>query len=345
MTIRSIHKLCGLASPIRRFSCLAFCFILFRFEVTAQFAPVVGYAGTSAISSDSSAFVAWATGCSIQRGYRCIAVPDSGYASVGDSSSAIGPAKENGVVSLGDGGSAILTFAKPIINGSGFDFAVFENGFDAGPAGFAFLELAYVEVSSDGIHYVRFPAISNVQDTLQNNSVPMDGSLLNNLAGKYVYGYGTPFDLSDLIDSPGLDVNRINYVKVIDVVGSLDPIYGTRDSRGHMVNDPYPTNYASSGFDLDAVGVINQQGAAGIGQIGEMEAVQVYPNPFGDEVNIKSIESGISTVQVIDMNGKVLKANTFNQHTMIHLGLLPAGIYIIKITSNSSVFSKLLVKE
>jgi len=29
----------------------------------------------------------------------------------------------------------------------------------------AFLELGFVEVSTDGIRYVRFPAVTNVQDT------------------------------------------------------------------------------------------------------------------------------------------------------------------------------------
>jgi hypothetical protein len=44
----------------------------------------------------------------------------------------------------------------------------------------------------------------------------------------------------------------------VDVVGSITPAYATYDSQGNMVNDPWPTPYSSSGFDLDAVGVINQ---------------------------------------------------------------------------------------
>jgi hypothetical protein len=156
-------------------------------------------------------------------------------------------------VSLGDGGSATLTFASPIMNGPGFDFAIFENGFDVGApgSGLAFLELAFVEVSTDGVRYVRFQSSDNVQDTLQfSNASGMDGSKLNNLAGKYIYDYGTPFDLDELKDSIGLDVNNINYVRVVDVVGSINAIYATHDSRGYIINDPYPTNFPSSGFDL-----------------------------------------------------------------------------------------------
>jgi len=47
-------------------------------------------------------------------------------------------------------------------------------------------------------------------------------------------------------------------VKVIDVIGTIDPQYASRDSFGNIVNDPYPTPFGSCGFDLDAVGVINQ---------------------------------------------------------------------------------------
>ena len=44
-------------------------------------------------------------------------------------------------------------------------------------------------------------------------------------------------------------------------VGSINPLYATYDSLGNMVNDPWPTNGASSGCDLDAVGVINAAAA------------------------------------------------------------------------------------
>jgi hypothetical protein len=347
MTTRSIHKFCGLVFPIHRLILSIFCLLLFVSDSYAQFAPVVGFPGTTAIPGDSSAFVAWASGCTIYRGLRCIEVPDSGYATDGDSNSAIGPAGQNGTVSLGDSGIAILTFPSPIVNGPGFDFAVFENGFDVGPPaeGLAFLELAFVEVSSDGVRYVRFPSIDNVQDTSQiSNAVPMDGSLLNNLAGKYVWDYGTPFDLNELVDSPGLDVNNILYVKVIDVIGSISTIIGARDSRGNIINDPYPTNFASSGFDLDAVGVINQKEEAGIDQV-TYTTMQVYPNPVSDVLQIRTYISGSSIVQIIDIKGRVIVDKTFNSRTELWLDTMPTGVYNVKITNQQSVFSKLIVKE
>src|ERR1700744_4168377 len=126
--------------------------ISFSFPAVAQYAPQQGVAGSTAISASSPLFTMWANGCTIHRGLMEIDNPSLGYVTNGDSSDAVGMA-DNSVVSLGDSGVAVLTFAAPIIDGPGPDFAVFENGF-ANPANDsqAFLELAFVEVSSDGGH-------------------------------------------------------------------------------------------------------------------------------------------------------------------------------------------------
>src|ERR1700761_645592 len=137
---------------------LFFIFFFFACGAYAQYAPQAGLPGSTAIGAASSVFVGWATQCSVTRGLMNIADPSLGYASAGDSSLGTGPA--NGyTVSLGDSGIAVLTFAHPIYNGAGPDFAVFENGFlNATNDSQAFLELGFVEVSSDGVNFTRFPA-------------------------------------------------------------------------------------------------------------------------------------------------------------------------------------------
>lgn len=224
----------------------------------AQFAPPAGQLGSTAIPADSPLFIAWATGCVVEPGPMNIANPSLGLAGSGyPAENAVGVANGTyGVACLGDGGVATLTFRSPIANGSGPDFAVFENGFKSGQN--YFLELAFVEVSSDGEHYFRFPAITNVQyDTQLGGFATIDPTQIHNFAGKYEAMYGTPFDLDDIEDNPLLNKYNVTHVRVIDVVGSIDPLYATYDSQGHPVNDPWPTPFASSGFDLDAVGVIN----------------------------------------------------------------------------------------
>ena len=194
----------------------------------------------------------------MERGLRQIDLPDSGFASSGSALYAIGKADAPLTVSLGDGGSAVLTFSAPIYDGPGYDFAVFENGFGSGSE--AFLELAFVEVSSDGTHFFRFPATSE-EDTLEQKASfeNSDATYFYNLAGKHIANYGTPFDLADVPDTNLLDKQNVTYIKIIDVVGTLQPQYASRDQYGAVINDPWPTNFPPSGFDLDAVGIINSK--------------------------------------------------------------------------------------
>ena len=224
----------------------------------AQFAPAQDQPGTTAMHADSSAFIGWATGCIVNPGPMNISDPSLGVAGSGyPAENAIGvPGGTYAVTCLGDGGYATLTFASPICNRPGPDFAVFENGFKSG--NYWFLEIAFVEVSSDGENFFRFPAITRVPfDTQLNGFATMDPAMIHNFAGKYGAFYGTPFDLDEVPNNPLLDKNNITHVRVVDVVGCIDPQYATYDSEDHPVNDPWPTPFASSGFDLDAVGVIH----------------------------------------------------------------------------------------
>jgi len=235
------------------------------------YAPAAGQPGSGAVSAVDPRIVGWATGVSaLTRGLVDISDPQSPFASFGGSASAIGAAdaydfgtglpstSPNTVVSLGDGGAITLTFANPLRDGIGPDFAVFENAFND-----SFLELAFVEVSSDGTHFERFPAFSltqtNQQIAQQNSQFnAIDPTDIDGLAGKYRAGFGTPFDLGLLAGRPLLDLQNIIAVRVIDVVGSLDPLYGSLDSSvpAHLINEPWPTPFATGGFDLDAVAVL-----------------------------------------------------------------------------------------
>lgn len=223
------------------------------------YAPAADVIGSTAIPYNASSIAGWATGFQdLVRGPVDISDPSQGYASHGSGTDALGQADAQNdslpVVSLGDGGRITLTFAAPIRNGTGADFAVFENGFDD-----KYLELAFVEVSSDGTHFFRFPSVSLTQTTTQVGpfDLVLDATDLNNLAGKYRRGFGTPFDLAELAGTSGLDINAVTQVRIVDVVGSIDPLYGTRDSKDNLINDPWRTNFQTGGFDLDAVGVLN----------------------------------------------------------------------------------------
>lgn len=305
-------------------------FLLITNIAAAQYAPAAGQTGTTAMAADSSAFIAWATGSDLQRGYQNIADPSMGYASVGDSFSVVGIAGTNGVVSLGDGGSAIVHFAHPIVNGPSWDFAVFENSFND-----TFLELAFVEVSSDGTHFYRFPASSLTQTDSQTLSFgATDPAKINNLAGKYRAMYGTPFDLAEMTGIAGLDVNDVRFVKIVDVIGDIDPQYASHDTAGNAVNDPWPTAFPSGGFDLDAVGVIHQNPVAGIDELSASANVELFPNPCNSTEQV-SVYNGtnerIKSVCIYSMQGNAVLNSTANDG-MLNVSALSAGIYIVNVT-------------
>jgi hypothetical protein len=297
-----------------------------------SYAPPAGQVGSTAIPADSSMFVEWAIDCITTRGLQDIAVPGGLFSSAGTNNNAIGTA-DGSVVCLGDRGNAILTFDNPIANGSGFDFAVFENGFSDG-----FLELAFVEVSSDGVHFFRFPSHSETQSDKQVDGFGnLDCRYLNNLAGKYRVNFGTPFDLSDLLDDVLLNKNRITHIKIIDVVGSIDSTYASYDSFGNSINDPYPTPFPSSGFDLDAVGVIHQ--SLGLNHFGNDFGFKLYPNPIKNTLNIEgNSEAGIDFYDV--MSKLIYRVNLSIGINSIDVSTFKPGVYFVKLRHdlNSKVY-------
>lgn len=214
------------------------------------FPPKAGVEGSTAIAHDDPAFVAWATG---YENYRIgpgvdeqWKTPEKALGKAGDSANTGNPNFVFDIVVLGRAGEITLTFDKPIRNGEGADFAVFEN------ANTVMLELAWVEVSSDGENFYRFPNYSFTENPVTAYGAT-DPTMIHNLAGKYAAGYGTPFDLEDLKGTKGLDINNITHVKIVDIVGNGAAL----DSLGNSIYEAYPTS-GSGGFDLDAVGVIHQ---------------------------------------------------------------------------------------
>ena len=311
--------------------------VLISINVFAQgpYAPVADSIETTAIHKDSSAFIDWASACIIERGWKNITDTTLGKTSTGDMYSATEKSGVNGVVSLGDGGSAILTFSSPIINGNGPDFAVFENAFNN-----TFLELAHVEVSSDGINYFRFESssLSQINSQIMNEVNTTD---IQNLAGKYRAQFGTPFDLEEMIGITNLDVNNITHVKIIDAIGSINQSYASYDSQGNMINDPFPTPFETGGFDLDAIGVIHSF----VGIEESLNTFKVFPNPAKEKATIIFDNLSDKTIQLIDLNGVIvfqLKSNS-NQ---IDLDLFrySKGVYILKLIEGGNInIQKLLI--
>jgi hypothetical protein len=321
-----------------------------------QYAPAAGETGSTALYKDDPSFLGWASYCNVRRGFINISdttisftqdQTTSNRAFFGSENLALGPPKGAlDCISLGDGGSVILTFDFPVRNGQGPDFAVFENGLKMQEAPFQyFLELAFVEVSTDGKKFVRFPAVSNTPlDSQMGTFGQIDPTQINNLAGKYVCNYGTPFDLEELKDSAGINTDSINFIKIVDVIGDIDPKYASHDSKGQIINDPFPTEFWSGGFDLDAVGVIHFNNLTAVKHVTGQTGISIYPNPVksGQLFNINfSREADLSKSIKLDLwsaDGRIVNSwNHYQGEPMSFLTpALPHGIYFLSIKLNSN---------
>ena len=302
--------------------------MVFTFNAVAQgdFPPAAGEEFSTAIHRNDERIERWATACEVFRGPQDISNGSSPLASFGTEASAVGVSSPM-VLSLGDGGEAILTFETPIANITGFDFAIFENSFSD-----TFLELAFVEVSSDGQNYFRFPAVSLTPTTTQVDAFgSVDPSGLHNLAGKYRAQYGTPFDLEDLKDELGLDINAITHIKVIDVIGAITGDHISYDSSGHMINDPWPTPFESSGFDLDAVAVLKVS-TVGLEELSSL--IRLYPNPATNQIVFERDTAEKEWLYIRELSGRlVLTEQLNNESSYIDITSLQKGIYFIQYRS------------
>lgn len=249
----SIIQLPATSSDVRVFARLAApqCASALAFDqlypVRDKFAPAAGAPGSTAVGKDDSRLINWAS--------RVIEYNEGTNLSPEwtDTSRALGPAGTDttAVTSLGEGGSITVGFDTSLHDGDGYDFVVFENGFSDD-----YLELAFVEVSSDGVNFARFDAASLTASPVGGYGT-LDPTLLQGFAGKYRLGWGTPFDLQWLSSRPEVraqlvDLSNITAIRIVDVIGDGR----VRDSLGHLVYDSYPTT-GSAGFDLDAIALIN----------------------------------------------------------------------------------------
>lgn len=298
------------------------------------YGPQALVSGSTAVIKTDPSIKGWATNCSVNRGWMDIDTVSKGKVTFGADIDGVGAA-DNSLVSLGDSGMAVLTFNNVIYNGTGIDFVVFENGFTNGSnPEEAFLEYAFVEVSSDGTNYTRFPASCLIDST----QVPMAGQYanarkINNLAGKYIGGYGTGFDLQELAGTPGLDIDNITHIRLVDVVGSIGA-HAQRDKDGIKVNDPYPTAFPSGGFDLDAVGAMYLKWPSAIPNFAKEVNLSVYPNPatVNIQVSFKQQPVGELYATVTDVMGNVVVSSSLNVSNTVSLSNIASGNYYLVIT-------------
>ena len=159
------------------------------------------------------------------------------------------------VVSLGSGGSIVLTFApNAIVDGPGADFIVFENPFwiDDDPSN-PYAEPGEISVSDDGTTWTTFPCAPTADPGASDGtgvSPPYPAA-----CGGWQVVYSTPSNgISPVdpnaagglaLDLATVGVTHARYVRIVDKTDEQCPEAG-----------PRPDN---AGFDLDAIAIINAE--------------------------------------------------------------------------------------
>ncbi len=173
-------------------------------------------------------------------------------------------------LTLGYGGSLTLLLGSACFDGPGTDLIVCENPFFITGSSNLFVEAMFVEVSTDGVNFARFPTsyTGDAGPFQPFSGVPM--SWYRGFAGvmpvhanssfgipslDVVAAGGDAFDLADLADDPlamsgAVNLFEIHYVRLVDVRGGV-----SLDSAGTPVWDSGLNSVASA--DVDAVIGVN----------------------------------------------------------------------------------------
>jgi hypothetical protein len=122
--------------------------------------------------------------------------------------------------------------------------------------------------------------------------------------------------------------------------------HASHDQAGKKINDPYPTNFPTGGFDLDAVAAMHMY-ATGIATNNVNKGIGFYPNPASENITVHTAQnSSEQQIRIVSVTGtEMMRVNTTGQETEVSTTQLPAGFYQVMVfDNNQTVWTGKLVK-
>ncbi|MFT3919260.1 T9SS type A sorting domain-containing protein [Cloacibacterium sp.] len=170
---------------------------------------------------------------------------------------------------------------------------------------------------------------------------------LNHFAlGSTIYPQNTWFTVSYYYNA---DTGQVNWVTpegnfFTNISTTVVPSsYPTLFNMVYMpsANTQLTTEYISA-FDNYLVEATNSTALSVDKPLNEKDiTLKIFPNPVSDFVNIKS-KSKINTVQIFDISGKLILNSNLSK---IDIQTLKKGIYIVKVNTETGIFSEKIIKE
>lgn len=162
-----------------------------------------------------------------------------------------------------------------------------------------------------------------------------DGTSSTDPYPTHFYASGGPYTLClTMSDASNCTATYCDSVSV-DANGIYNGIVGTPNNN-------------RSGFTINVL----QQLPTAIHEQENMDALELWPNPVSDAINISLIASHSSRLQlsVLDLNGRLVKSNsnaiaTGNNRFSLPVNDLESGMYLLRISDGNNVVSRRFVKN
>ncbi len=165
--------------------------------------------------------------------------------------------------------------------------------------------------------------------------------LVGNIPGdRYSFAISGPGQLANTYDTT---TNFSAYIVGIDTINlnALSSIQKLK-SIAYQLKNGYANNSLGCGYNFDPYISLND---ASINE-GELNSLNVYPNPSDQLVTIENIGTGNSEIMVADINGRiVLSTDSKSDKVQLDVSQFVNGIYIIRVANEYGVRNVRFVKK
>lgn len=143
--------------------------------------------------------------------------------------------------------------------------------------------------------------------------------------------------------------NSINNLQLLNMVSGstnaytdLNPLPGT---NYYKIAFKAPSNCTSNAINSDTLVYSNYKTnpLAGVNEIGNIENIDIYPNPADNDIHIKTSILA-EKISIIDLSGKEIFSSTpTNNHILINVKHYPKSVYFIRIQNKYGISYKKFV--